>query len=213
MVIFDLVTLTLKFDLLLKNINLGHNFLTRRDRAFILHMCIPCDDPFMCTIIFDLVTLTLKFCIFLKNFNLGHNFLTRRNRDSYCTYVFLVTRPFTWYRNFLPCYLDLEVWPTFENFNSGFYLHYILVMVAAREASLSSDNSYLQLKYDVISQINHSFAEFPFFVMPLIYDYELLSTESPFTVIFLGLMEVSLLKRTVNFASCDLCMMQYSLRF
>ena len=49
-----------------------------------------------------------------------------------------------------------------KNFNSGFYLHFILVMVAAWEASLSSDNSYLPLKYDVISQINHSFAEFPF---------------------------------------------------
>ena len=36
-VIFDLVTLTLKFDLLLKNFNLGHNFLTTSDRAFIMH--------------------------------------------------------------------------------------------------------------------------------------------------------------------------------
>ena len=43
-VIFDLVTL--KFDLLLKNFNLGHNFLTRRDKGFILHMCIPCDKTF-----------------------------------------------------------------------------------------------------------------------------------------------------------------------
>ena len=58
---FDLVTLTLKFDLLLKNLNLGHNFLTRIDRAFILLMCIPCDDLF------------------------------------------------TWYHNFLPCDLDLEI--------------------------------------------------------------------------------------------------------
>ena len=30
-VIFDLVTLTLKFDLLFKNFNLGHNFWTVRD--------------------------------------------------------------------------------------------------------------------------------------------------------------------------------------
>ena len=29
-----------------KNFNLGHNFLTKRDRAFILHMCIPCDKTF-----------------------------------------------------------------------------------------------------------------------------------------------------------------------
>ena len=41
-----LVTLTLKIDLLLKNFNLGHNFQTRRGRAFILHMCIPCDETF-----------------------------------------------------------------------------------------------------------------------------------------------------------------------
>ena len=33
--IFDLVTLTLEFDLLLKNFNLGHSFLTRRGRDFI----------------------------------------------------------------------------------------------------------------------------------------------------------------------------------
>ena len=46
-IIFDLVTLTLKFDLLLKNFNLGHNFLTRSDGAFILHMCIPCDKTFL----------------------------------------------------------------------------------------------------------------------------------------------------------------------
>ena len=28
---------------------------------------------------------------------------------SYCNCVFLATRPFTWYHNFLPCDLDLEV--------------------------------------------------------------------------------------------------------
>ena len=39
---FDLVTLTLRFDLLLKSFNLGHRFFTRRGRAFIFHMCIPC---------------------------------------------------------------------------------------------------------------------------------------------------------------------------
>ena len=42
----DLVTLTLKFDLLLNNFNLGHNFQTRSVRAFILHMCIPCVRTF-----------------------------------------------------------------------------------------------------------------------------------------------------------------------
>ena len=59
-IIFDLVTLTLKFDLLLKSFNFGHNFQTRSDMAFILYMCIPGDKTFhmvhFCTIIFDLVT-------------------------------------------------------------------------------------------------------------------------------------------------------------
>ena len=45
-IIFDPVTLTLKFDLLFKNFNLGHNLLTVRDRAFIFHMCVPCDQMF-----------------------------------------------------------------------------------------------------------------------------------------------------------------------
>ena len=44
--IFDLVTFTLKFELLLNNFNLGHSFLTRRDRAIILYMYIPCDKIF-----------------------------------------------------------------------------------------------------------------------------------------------------------------------
>ena len=48
--ILDLVTSTLKFDLILNNFNLGHNFLTRRGRAFILHMYIPCDKPLISTL-------------------------------------------------------------------------------------------------------------------------------------------------------------------
>ena len=36
----------IRLILLLKNFNLGRYFLTRRDRVFILHMCIPCDKNF-----------------------------------------------------------------------------------------------------------------------------------------------------------------------
>ena len=42
-IIFYLVTLTLKFDLLFKNFNLGYNLWPMRDRAY---MCIPCDKTF-----------------------------------------------------------------------------------------------------------------------------------------------------------------------
>ena len=41
--ICDLATLTVKFDLLMKNCNRGHNLRTRRGRVFIFHMRIPCD--------------------------------------------------------------------------------------------------------------------------------------------------------------------------
>ena len=44
--IYDLVTLTLNFDLLFKNFNPGHNLWTVRDKAFIFDMCIPCDKSF-----------------------------------------------------------------------------------------------------------------------------------------------------------------------
>ena len=37
---FDLVTLTLTFDLLFKKLKLGDNFLTERDRTLILRMDI-----------------------------------------------------------------------------------------------------------------------------------------------------------------------------
>ena len=79
--IFDLLTLTLKFDLLLKNFNLGHH---------IAHVYCLCQELLHGTMIFDL-TLTLKFDLVLKNFNGG----------------------------------------------------YYLMMVAARRASLSSDNSLI----------------------------------------------------------------------
>ena len=44
--IFTFLTLTLKFDLLLKNFNLSYNDLTRRGRVLILHMCILYDNTF-----------------------------------------------------------------------------------------------------------------------------------------------------------------------
>ena len=136
---FDLVTLTLKFDLLLKNFNLGHIFQTRSDRAFILHMCIPCDKTFqMVPYYLTLWPWPWSLTYFWKTLTLAITFKPEVIGLSYCTCVFLVTRPFTWYHNFRPYDFNLEVWPTCENFNLGCYL----MIVAARRASLSSDNSY-----------------------------------------------------------------------
>ena len=51
---------------------------------------------------------------FWKTLTLAINFKPEVIELSYCICVFLVTRPFTWYQNFLPCDLDLEVWSNFE---------------------------------------------------------------------------------------------------
>ena len=125
-IIFDLVTLTLKFDLLLKNFNLGYNFLIRSDWAFILHMCIACDKTFhMVPSFFTLWPWPWSLTYFWKTLTLAITFLSVVVGLSYCTCVLLETRPFTLYHNFLPRDLDLEVWPTFEKlqpwmlFNDG----------------------------------------------------------------------------------------------
>ena len=43
---FEHVTLTVTFDLLLKNFNIGHNLFILWDKAFIFGMCVPCDKAF-----------------------------------------------------------------------------------------------------------------------------------------------------------------------
>ena len=43
---FEHVTLTVTFDLLLKNFNIGHNFFLLRDGALIFGMCVPYDKAF-----------------------------------------------------------------------------------------------------------------------------------------------------------------------
>ena len=75
-IIFDLVTLTLTFDLLLKNFNLGHNFQTRSVRTFILHICIPCDRTFhMEPLFLTLWRWPWNLAYVWKNFNLGCYFM------------------------------------------------------------------------------------------------------------------------------------------
>ena len=114
-IIFDLVTLTLKFDLLLKNFNLGYNFKTRSDRAFILHMCVPCDKTFhMVPQFLTSWPWPWSLTYFWKTLTLAITFKPEEMGLSYCTCVFLVTRPFTCYHNFWPRDPDLEVWPTCE---------------------------------------------------------------------------------------------------
>ena len=94
-------------------LNLDHNFLTKGDKALILHKCIPCDKTFLSIPKFltswpwpSLLT------YFWKNLTLAITFQPKEIRLSYFRFVFFVTRPFCRYQYFLP--LDLDFWPTFE---------------------------------------------------------------------------------------------------
>ena len=113
--IFDLLTLTLKFDLLFKNFNIGHNFWMACGVTFIIHMCVPYDKPFL--LVPNVLTSwswpwTLTH--FSKTLTLAITFEWQVMGLSYFTCVFLITIPFYWYQNFWPSDLDIEVWPTLQ---------------------------------------------------------------------------------------------------
>jgi hypothetical protein len=88
--IFDLVTLTLKFDPLFKNFNIGHIFWMASDRAFIfhIHVCSLWQDLSIGIKNFDLVT--LKFDPLFKNFSIVHIFWMVSDRVDW---LFTVLRP------------------------------------------------------------------------------------------------------------------------
>ena len=141
-VIFDLVILTSKFDLLLKNFNFAHNVQTRTDRAFILHMCASCDKhtvPNFFTLWPDLEDRPIYCSYFCKTLTFAITFKPEEIGLHNCTCIFLVTRLFTEYHNIWFWDLDLEFDPHLKNFDLGCYL----VIVAARRASLSSGNFYI----------------------------------------------------------------------
>ena len=102
------------------NFNFAYNFWTASARAFdISHKCSLWQDLSFGTNIFYLVTLTLEFDLFfLKTLTLLIAFEQQVPKLWYFTRVLLVTRPFLGYQYFLPCDLDLRVWPIFWKFKS-----------------------------------------------------------------------------------------------
>ena len=72
---FKLVTLMI--DLLFKNLNLVHSFLTVRGSVFIFHVFFVTRPFTTYHNFFDLVTLTWKFDLLFKNFVLGYDFWIR----------------------------------------------------------------------------------------------------------------------------------------
>ena len=118
------MTLTLTFDLLLKKLNLGNHFWTKRDRAFIFHMEFLVAGPFCRYQNFWLRDLDRDFWSTFekKNLTLAIIFKPREIGLSYFTCEFLVARPFRWKQILLPRDLYLDFWPTFEilNFDHNF---------------------------------------------------------------------------------------------
>ena len=79
-------------------LNLGYNFSTNRDKAFILHILVPCDKAFLS--ISDNLTLWpwLWPTFEKKNLTLAITFEPREIRLSYNRYIFIVARPFCPYQ-------------------------------------------------------------------------------------------------------------------
>ena len=73
------MTLTLKFDLLLKNFNLGHNFLNMNDLMINddLHMVAAGE---LCCLSDNSGYWPCDLDLLLNNFNLGHSFQTGSHR-------------------------------------------------------------------------------------------------------------------------------------
>ena len=112
--IFDFMTLTLTFDLLLKKLNLGHNFLNKRDKAFIFHMCTSCDKTFPSIPKF-LISCPWLLTYFWKKLTLAITFEPTEIGLSYFTCVLLVARVFLLETKFLPS--DLDFWPSLKKIN------------------------------------------------------------------------------------------------
>ena len=101
--IFVLVTLTLVFDLLIKNFNLGHNTFMVSIRALIFHMSVPCDKAFPWVPKF-LTLWPWPWCLtyLLKTLTLAITFKWHVLGCWYFTWVFLVIRPFHGYQQIWP---------------------------------------------------------------------------------------------------------------
>ena len=148
-----------------KNFNLGHNFQTRSDKAFILHMCIPCDKTFhMVPLFWSLWHWPWSLTYFWKILTLTITLKPEEVWLSYCTSVFLVTRLFTWYQILYLMTLTLNVDLLLKSFNLGWYL----VMVTAWLVLLFSNNLFNIYPFHVTSTFHWYHNSLPTNVLTLI---------------------------------------------
>ena len=104
-------------------LNLGYNFSTNRDKAFILHMLVPCDKTFL-SVPKNLTLWPWPWLLtyFWKNLTFAITFEPKKVRLSYYRYVhvFLVARPFCAYQKFWPCDLTLTFDLLLKKLNLGY---------------------------------------------------------------------------------------------
>ena len=115
---FDPVTLT--FDLLLKKINLGYNVWTKRDRGFILQVCIFCGKTFLSVPkVLTLGPWPWLLTYFWKKLTLAITLKPKEIELSYYRCIFLVARPFCLYQKFDPVTLTLTFDLLLKKLNLG----------------------------------------------------------------------------------------------
>jgi hypothetical protein len=101
--------LTLKFDKLFKNFNIGHIFWMVSDMAFIFHVCVLYDKTFLLVPkFFTFWPWPWSLTHFLKTLNLAISFEWQVIGLLYFICMFLVTRPLYWNHKFWN--LDLGFW-------------------------------------------------------------------------------------------------------
>jgi hypothetical protein len=101
------VTLTLKFDSLFKNFNIGHIFWMASDRAFIFHMCVPYEKTFL--LVPNFLTLwswPWSLAHFSKT-NIDHIFWMASDR----AFIFHICVPYDNTFLLVPKFLTLWSWP------------------------------------------------------------------------------------------------------
>ena len=117
---FELVTLTVTFDLLLKNFNICHKFFILWDKAFIFGSCVPYDEAFpMVQYILSVWPWPWPLTYFSKTLTSAITFLSWEIGHSNLAYVFLMTRPFRQYPKFWHVSLNVTFDLLLKNFNTA----------------------------------------------------------------------------------------------
>jgi hypothetical protein len=145
---FDLLTLT--FDLLIENFNIGYIFWLKSTKALTFHMSVSCDKTFLW------VPKNMTFwpwCLthLLKTLTLAITFEWYILRLWYFTWVFLVTKFYDGYKRFDLVTLTLVFNLLIDNFNLGCIFWLVSTRTLIFHMSFSFDKTFLWVPTYLIS--------------------------------------------------------------